>query len=522
MILINGVWEYDPCGALFTPENPATGEKLPRCYPISSLCTLTKMATHAAEAANEMNRCAPEQIAEFLDLHASNIDSRRKEIADTCHEETGLPVKPRLQEVEMDRTVDQLRQAATCVRDRAWCEARIDTRLDLRSVYEPLGGGVLVIGPNNFPLAYNGIAGGDFAAAIAARNPVIAKAHPLHPETTRLLAECAHDAAQHAGLPIGSVQMFYNCDPEDGLALIRMPEISAVGFTGSRPAGLSMKKAADETGTPIYLELSSVNPMFLLPGAIDERPELIAKQIAESMLAASGQQCTCPGLLFVKKSEVTERFVESLRSQLREAPPQTMLSTGSVKHLHGSVQSIEKLGADCLIGGRPIEGPSARYEHTLLRTDAVEFLSNDNGMQNEMFGVAALIVVCESDDQFTECARALEGNLTGTIHLASNGSDDTLARSVSTILRNRVGRLIHNAIPTGVSVNAATVHGGPFPATGHPGFTAVGMPAAIHRFAALRCYDRVRGAFLPPELQDTPPTPTMLRMIDGQWRTGSV
>lgn len=521
-ILINGAWVSDPSNTLFTPENPATGEKLTRSYPTSSSETLTRIATHASEAAQEMNRCAPEQIAEFLDSHAYNIDTRREEIARTCHEETGLPVKPRLQEVEMDRTIDQLRQAASCVRDRAWCEARIDTKLDLRSVYEPLGGGVLVIGPNNFPLAYNGIAGGDFAAAIAARNPVIAKAHPLHPGTTKLLAECAHEAARQAGLPAGSVQMFYNCEPEDGLSLIRMPEISAVGFTGSRPAGLSMKQAADETGTPIYLELSSVNPMFLLPGAIEERPEKIAQQIADSMLAASGQQCTCPGLLFVRRSDSADHVMSSLKSRLADADPQVMLSASGVEHLHDSVQAIMKVGAERLMGGNPIDGCSARYEHTLLRTEAENFLANDEDIQREMFGVAALIVVCDSDDQFSACARSLEGNLTGTIHLASDGSDDGLARSVSSVLRNRVGRLIHDAVPTGVSVNAATVHGGPFPATGHPGFTAVGMPTAIHRFAALRCYDRVRGEFLPPELQDTPPTPTMRRMIDGQWRTGPV
>ncbi|MCA9275341.1 MAG: aldehyde dehydrogenase family protein [Phycisphaerales bacterium] len=521
-ILINGAWETDPSEASFTPENPATGEELDRSYPVSSKATLARLASHAANAAKALNHCDPEQIAAFLDNHASNIDSRREEISSLCHRETGLPTKPRLQQVEMDRTVDQLRQAAACARDRSWCQPRIDTKLDLRSVYEPLGGGVLVIGPNNFPLAYNGIAGGDFAAAIAARNPVIAKAHPLHPGTTKMLAECAHDAAKQAGLPAGSVQMFYNCEPEDGLSLIRMPEISAVGFTGSRPAGLSMKQAADETGTPIYLELSSVNPMFLLPGAIEERGEDIADLIADSMLAASGQQCTCPGLLIVRDSHATDHLIGRLRSRLAGAPHQVMLSSGGVRHLHESVQAIEALGADRLIGGAPVEGNAARYEHTLLRTEADHFLANSDEMQNEMFGVAALIIVCDRDEQLIECARSLEGNLTGTLHLASDTRDDELARAVSAVLRNRVGRLIHDAVPTGVSVNAATVHGGPFPATGHPGFTAVGMPTTIHRFAALRCYDRVRGAFLPPELQDTPPTPSMRRMIDGVWRTGIV
>ena len=519
---MNGEWRNDPCTSTFTPENPTTGMKLDRVYPSSSMDTLRKMASHAAEAARTLNACPPEQIAAFLDAHADKIDQRREAIAKTAHEETGLPIKPRLQEVEMDRTVDQLRQAASCVRDRSWCTPRIDSNLNLRSVYEPLGGGVLVIGPNNFPLAYNGIAGGDFAAAIAARNPVIAKAHPLHPGTTQLLAQCAHDAAMTADLPDGSIQMFYNCEPDDGLELIRMPEISAVGFTGSRPAGLSMKQAADETGTPIYLELSSVNPMFLLSGALEQRSGQIAEQVARSMLAASGQQCTCPGILFVRRSDAANRFIEILRELLDREQPQVMLSSGGVKNLHESVQAIIEKGADLLIGGSPMDGEGARYAHTLLRTNAGTYLQNPKDMQDEMFGVAGLIIVCENDAQMLACAQTLEGNLTGSLHLADNESDDELARAITGVLRQRVGRLIHDGVPTGVSVNAATVHGGPFPATGHPGFTAVGMPTSIHRFAALRCYDRVRESHLPAELRNTPPTPTILRMIDGEWRTGDV
>lgn len=519
-ILLNTQWtpENNPANA-FHAVNPATGKEHPDRYPLSSLETLQAMAQNAATAARKLNRCPPEQIAHFLDQHADNISQRRQEIAQRAHEETGLPITPRLCQTEMDRTVDQLHQAADCVRSRAWMEARIDTDLNLRSSYEPLGAGVLTIGPNNFPLAYNGIAGGDFAAAIAARNPVVAKAHPLHPGTTELLTQCAHDAANAADLPAGSVQMFYHCEPEDGLALIRMPQISAVGFTGSRHAGLAMKQAADETGTPIYLELSSINPMFLLPEALSERANEIADMIADSMLAASGQQCTSPGVIVLPSNADAAHFIQRLSEKLSNAEPQVMLSADGVSGLHDSVKHLQSKGAEPLIGGHPIENAHAKYAHTLLKADADLFLKQSESMQREMFGVAALIVQCEHDHQMIGVAQSLEGNLTATIHRGAQDSDQQRTDELAQTLRLRVGRLIYNAVPTGVSVNAATVHGGPFPTTGHPGFTAVGLPTSIHRFAARRCYDRTPQDALPPELRDANPTGTMPRWINGRYTT---
>lgn len=518
-ILIAGAWADDPSDETFSAKNPASGETLEGSYPVSSRQTLERMARYAGEAASKLNTLDPQRVAAFLDSHAALIDERRDAIAEMAHRETGLEKSPRLLESEMDRTIDQLRQAAGCVRSGEWVTARIDTEKNLRSMYEPLGGGVLTIGPNNFPLAYNAIAGGDFAAAIAARNPVIAKGHPLHPGTTRLLAECAHEAAKSTGMPDGTVQMFYHCTPEDGLSLIRMPEVSAFGFTGSQKAGLAMKEAADETGTPAYLELSSINPIFLLPGAMVQRGDAIAESIADSMLAASGQQCTSPGLIVLRGSEASEAMIARLKQNLSEAEPQVMLSHDGVDSLHEAVQYNLEQGAERLIGANPMPGNAARYEHTLLRVSASRFLENHQELQTEMFGVAALVVVCSNDDQLVEVARKLEGNLTGTIHHDGSDQDRTLHDQLVRVLRLRVGRLIHNGVPTGVSVNAATVHGGPYPATGHPGFTAVGMPTAIHRFAALRCYDRVDEWALPPELRDKNPTGTMLRYVDREWTT---
>ncbi len=512
-ILIRNAWEPDPSTRSFTPTNPSTGDPIPGAYPISNRATLQQLAIAGAGAAESLNHTDPETIARFLETHAQLIDNRRDSIADMAHTETGLSRSPRLVEIEMDRTIDQIRQGASCVRDRSWVNARIDTHHNLRSMFEPLGGAVLTIGPNNFPLAYNAIAGGDFVAAIAARNPVIAKAHPLHPGTSRLLAQCAHDASIECGLPVGSIQMFYNCEPEDGLALIRMREISAVGFTGSRSAGLALKQAADETGTPIYLELSSINPMFLLPHAVQVHTKTIAGIIADSMLSASGQQCTCPGLIVLDDSNASDALIECVQDRLTNTQPQVMLSRAGVEHLHDSVSKIIDQGARVLIGAQPIDGSSARYAHTLLQANANAFLDRPDAFQSEMFGVAALIVRCTHPNQFTQIARVLEGNLTGTIH--AEPQDEPIRESLARVLRTRVGRLIHNGVPTGVHVNPATVHGGPFPSTGHPGFTAVGLPTSIHRFAALRCYDRVEQSHLPIELRDENPTRSMLRCING-------
>lgn len=518
-ILIDGAWETDPSTSTFTPLNPSTGEPLPDVYPISSPQTLARMAEAGSRAAQGLNHADPAQVAMFLETHARLIDQRRDAIADIAHQETGLPRSPRLVEVEMDRTIDQLRQAAACTQDRSWVSARIDTRAGLRSMYEPLGGAALVIGPNNFPLAYNGMAGGDFAAAIAARNPVIAKAHPLHPGTSRLLARCAQDAATEAALPAGSVQMFYGCAPADGLALIRMPEITGVGFTGSRPAGLTLKEAADETGTPIYLELSSINPVFVLPHAARARGEAIAGMLADSMMAACGQQCTCPGLIVLDTSPESNEIVDRMAAIFDEHEPGVMLSRSGVEHLHRSVRETIGHGAAVLVGAKPIEGAPSRYRHTLLGTDAATFLANARGLQTEMFGTAALVVRCDEPQQFHDIARSLEGNLTGTIH--HEPDDEPQRASLTRLLRPRVGRLISNGVPTGVRVSPATVHGGPFPATGHPGHTAVGMPTAIPRFAALRCYDHCDDAHLPVELADRNPTGSMMRQIDGVWTSSN-
>ena len=269
-VLIRGQWRAAHAAGSFRPENPSDGTVFPEEYPVSGWPDCDAALSAAAAAAGELAGAPRERVADFLLRFAGRLESCAAELVEAAHGETGLARAPRLAEVELPRTQRQLRQAAEAATDGSWALPAIDSRINLRSCLSAIGP-VLVIGPNNFPFAYSGAAGGDFAAAIAAGNPVIAKGHPLHPRTIRLLAREAHAAAADAGLPASTVQLLYHMEPESGLRMVADPRIGATAFTGSRAGGLKLKAAADAAGKPIYLELSSINPVVILPGAAAER-----------------------------------------------------------------------------------------------------------------------------------------------------------------------------------------------------------------------------------------------------------
>jgi NADP-dependent aldehyde dehydrogenase len=434
--------------------------------------------------------------------------------------ETALPVEPRLASGELPRTTGQLRQAAVAARTASWRQPTIDTEFNIRSCFGPLGP-VAVFGPNNFPLAFGSISGGDFAAAIAAGNPVIAKANSLHPATTRLLAEEANLAANDCGLPRASVQLIYRLNHDDGKRLARDPRLAAIGYTGSRAAGLKLKTEADSVGKPIYLELSSVNPVVILPGALQERADEIAGEFAGSCLMGTGQFCTNPGLIIVFRGEGTSDFIHRAIERFQAAPVGTLLSRNGQATLASALSTLIQAGAQVICGGREGGGAGFSHANTLLQVDGATFLQQPETMQTEAFGNASMLVVADDIRQVTEVVRSLEGNLTGSIYSHTDGQDDDLYDQIVPHLRQRVGRLLNDRMPTGVAVSPAMNHGGPFPATGHPGFTAVGIPAAIHRFAMLQCYDNVRPHRLPNILRDENPN-HIWRCIDGEWTQAAV
>ncbi|CAM3638660.1 aldehyde dehydrogenase family protein [Roseateles saccharophilus] len=515
-ILLAGRWQAGTPFGQFRAVNPANGEALAPAFPRSGAADIEQMVAAAAQAADALAATPPERIAAFLEAYADAIDAAKDALVAGAHEETALPVAPRLADVELPRTTGQLRQAAQAVRSHAWTHPVIDTRAGLRSHFAPLHKPVLVLGPNNFPLAFNAVAGSDFASAIAARNPVIAKAHPSHPATSRRLAELAHVAALASGLPAATVQMFYDVEPALGLRLAGDRRIGAIGFTGSRGAGLALKAAADASGIPIYAEMSSVNPVFLLPGALRERGAALAQDFFASCTLGSGQFCTNPGIVLVPTGADGDAFVAQAAQKFAAAAPMVLFSAGVQGHLANAVQALRGAGARVAGGAADTAGPGSRYAPTLLEVDAASFLARAGALQQEAFGPVSLLVRFSGTDEAVALARSFDGNLTGTLHAAADGSDDAAWAAVAAALRPRVGRLIADKWPTGVSVSAAQQHGGPYPSTSHAGFSAVGMPGAIRRFAQLQSYDNLRDDRLPIELRDANPAGVQ-RCVDGLW-----
>ena len=516
-ILVDGGWRPSQGLETFRALDPATGENIPEEYPVSPWAEVAEAVEAGKKAAMRMAGLGPEPPARFLEEFAVRIEGRKEALIAAAHAETALPAEPRLGSVELARTLDQLRKAAAACLDRTWKRATIDTKAGIRSAYGPLGGPVVVMGPNNFPFAYNAVGGGDFASALASGNPVIAKAHPGHPATTRILAEAAHEAIAPAGLPPAAVQLLYHFAPEDGLRLVAHRDVGATAFTGSRPSGLALKKAADEAGRPIYLEMSSANPVFVLPGALEERSERIAAELFQSCTLAAGQMCTKPGLVVVPGGPVGRAFVELVRGAFEGSEPMVLLGPKVLDGLREAEARLTAKGAERLAGGRPPSGPGFRFSPALFRIAGAAFLGDPASFQVESFGTLSVIVTADGPDEMRAIAAALDGHLTGAIYSHTGGRDDAEYDLLEPVLRTKVGRLLDDKMPTGVAVSPAMNHGGPFPATGHPGFTAVGFPAAIMRFAALKCYDHVRPDRLPPELRGPNPTGTMWRLIDGEW-----
>jgi alpha-ketoglutaric semialdehyde dehydrogenase len=515
-VLVAGTWRPAKAQSTFRAEDPAIGEMLEEEFPVSEWQDCDDALNAAAAVAKELRAVSADKLADFLELYAKKIEENATAIVSKAHSETGLAATPRLKDVELPRTTTQLRQGAAAAREGSWAQAVIDTKANIRSHYAPIGP-VAIFGPNNFPFAFNGIAGGDFTAAIATGNPVIAKANPLHPGTSKLLAECAVAALAETGLPPATIQMLYRTGKEDGLRLVSDPRLGAVSFTGSRVAGLRLKAAAEGAGVPIYLEMSSLNPVIMLPGALAERGEQLAAELADSCLAGSGQFCTSPNLILAIAGDDAERLAAALKQLLDTRPTAPLLSAGGLKGLDESVRALIDSGASVVTGAEPVGGCGCRYKNTLLRVSAAQFLADPEGLQIEAFGNATMLVTAENVAQLRQVIAALEGNLTGSIYSSTTGEDDAIYTELAGELRFKVGRLLNDKMPTGVALSPAMNHGGPYPATGHPGFTAVGIPASLLRFGALHCYDNVRPNRLPAVLQDKSPNPAMWRRIDGNW-----
>lgn len=506
-------------GATAQGLNPATGEKLTPVYYAASAAEVDEAATLADAAFALYRHTSGRQRARFLRQMAENIEALGEPLVTRATQETGLPAA-RIR-AETARTCHQLRLFADLVEDGTWVDARIDRaarnrqplpKPDVRSMHRPLGP-VVVFGASNFPLAFS-VAGGDTASALAAGNPVIVKAHHAHPGTGELVGLAIQSAVRTCDLPEGVFSLLYGAGRELGMALIKHPLIKAGGFTGSRTAGRALMEAAASRPLPIpfYAEMSSVNPVFILPGAMRERREQLASGLHASVTLGAGQFCTNPGLVLLSDNKDTAAFIKNLGEMMAHTSEFVMLTPQICESYHEEVASRVSHARVKTVAHAPLESASGACQAraALFQTDAHAYLDNPE-LGGEVFGPATLVVTYAEHEQLLEVARQLEGHLTATIH----GADEELPHyaDLISILETKVGRLVFNGFPTGVEVCHAMVHGGPYPSTSDGRSTSVGT-RAIYRFTRQVCFQDFPQTILPDELKDQNPL-GIWRLVDG-------
>ena len=506
-------------GATYRAANPALGTTLEPEFHEASAADVARAMDAAAAAFDAFRESSAQERAAFLERIAGLIEELGDALIERASAETALPVA-RLTG-ERARTCGQLRLFAQTLREGSWVDARIDTALpqrqplprpDIRRMLKGIGP-VVVFGSSNFPLAFS-TAGGDTASALAAGCPVVVKAHRAHPGTAELVGGAIARAAADCGLPAGVFSLIHGGGATIGMSLVRHPATAAVGFTGSRAAGRALFDAAAARERPIsvFAEMSSVNPVFLLPEAVESRAESIAQGLFASFTLGVGQFCTKPGLVFALRGAATDRVVSALTKLVEAAPAGTMLTAD----IHAAFEA-ERSHLMAVDGVRSIAqaapaGSSAKQAlPSIALTDARRFLVTPQ-LATEAFGPFALVILADHIDELVACAQALEGQLTATFHATEH--DLAQCAALLAAAERCAGRVVINGFPTGVEVSPAMNHGGPYPATTDVRHTSVGT-AAILRFARPHCYQGYPDALLPPALRNANPL-GIQRLVDGR------
>ncbi len=499
-------------GSTFRGVNPANGTELETVFHSASLEDVDRAAQLAAEALTEFRSLSGVARGALLRNIADRLTGLSAEIVERANLESGLPLA-RLNG-ELGRTAGQLRLFAELVEEGSWVDARIDeaqperkpaARPDLRSMLRPLGP-VAVFGASNFPLAFS-VAGGDTASALAAGCPVIVKAHPAHPGTSEIVGRVIQAAITECGLHPGVFSLLFDAGFEVGSVLVRHPAVKAVGFTGSEAGGVALMKlcAARPEPIPCYAEMGSGNPMFVLPGALRERGDALAKGLAGSFTLGSGQFCTKPGIVFVPDSG-GNAFEEGLR-EAAEGHFGMLTPSIAARYLQGVHNRAAQLGVpvpDAEVG-TAATGPATVFQVN------IEELTAKPELAQEIFGPTTLLVRYSAVEELIATAERLAGQLTATIQMGPG--DEEVARELAGVLETKVGRVLFNGFPTGVEVSPAMVHGGPFPAASDSRSTSVGT-RAILRFARAVCWQDCPDEMLPVELRRGNPI-GILRMVNG-------
>lgn len=503
----------------FKAREAATGEPVDPGFSIADEKDVVDACKAAAEAQLDFASLDRTKRAEFLRLIADKIDALGDTLTERAMLETGLP-EMRLNG-ERGRTVGQLRLFADEVEHGDWERLRIDhadpgrtpPKPDLRMRMIPLGP-VVVFGASNFPLAFS-VAGGDTASAFAAGCCVVVKGHPAHPGTSELVAGAIAEAVSEFGLPGGVFSLLNGTENSLGEALVKDSRIAAVGFTGSRAGGLALMKHAASRSVPIpvYAEMSSINPVVLLPHRLAEAPEELANAYVGSLTLGAGQFCTNPGIVLACKGEGLTRFLEAVAMALSEVDAQTMLTPEIHSAFTKGADTIAEVDDVAIVGrGKDASGPCG--EAVVLSTTGARFLS-EKRLTAEVFGPTSLVVRCRDVDEVAAILRSLEGQLTATLHM--DEADHPSAQLLIPIIEKLAGRIIANGWPTGVDVTHAMIHGGPFPATSDGRSTSVGT-LAIDRFLRPVCYQDFPEDLLDGSLREGSNVPT--RRVDGKVEAG--
>ncbi|MGJ9374130.1 aldehyde dehydrogenase (NADP(+)) [Nesterenkonia sp. CF4.4] len=491
--------------------NPATNEVLEPGYSLIDEAQLARATAAAAEAFDSFSQLDPETHARFLEKVAENIEAAAEPLTMRVMAETGLP-QARVQG-ERGRTVNQLRLFASVVRQGDFRGTRWDTadperkplpKPDVRQRMIPLGP-VAVFGASNFPLAFS-VAGGDTASALAAGCPVVFKAHNAHPGTSEIVGTAITAAVREIGLHPGVFSLIYGPGASIGQALASDPAIKAVGFTGSRGAGVSLMQAAAarEVPIPVYAEMSSINPVFFFERLLEDTVTAgedavagLAKAYLGSVTGSSGQLCTAPGLVFVPSGASGDAFLAAVGEAAKPAAGQTMLTKSIAASWNEGVQQLAAQSGVELVG-RGTDGESENAPAPVIYQAASAQFRDNPVLHEEIFGAASLVVRYDSPEDLISAAKKLEGQLTATLHLSE--ADHEQAAPLIPVLEGKVGRILANGWPTGVEVNHSMVHGGPFPATSDSRTTSVGT-RAIERFLRPVAYQNLPESLLPQPVQ---------------------
>jgi NADP-dependent aldehyde dehydrogenase len=517
-VSIIGQHRGETVGQSTFPINPATRSPIKPGYYWATAAEVDAAARLAADAFEIYGRWSPKQRAALLRRIADLFEANSAGIIERANLETALP-SVRLQG-ETARTCGQLRLFAALIEEGWWLNARIDhgnperkplPKPDVRSKLVPIGP-VAVFSSSNFPFAFS-VAGGDVASALAAGCPVIVKPHQGHLGTSEIVGLLVQQAARECEAPEGVFSLLYGAGRGVGLALVKHPLIKAVGFTGSRTGGRALMDAAASRPAPIpvYAEMGSINPVFMLPGALKTSGDALATGLHASVTLGVGQFCTNPGLVFLEAGAPATGLVQKLSKLMAETPPGAMLTQDICSEYDAGVGRFSKMSGVRLATppGKSAEIEGARP--ALFVTDAETFLKTP-ALMEEIFGPATLVVECGSIAAMLKAARALEGQLTATVH----GTPEELNanRELVAILQGKAGRVVCNGFPTGVEVCHAMIHGGPYPATADGRSTSVGTHA-IERFARPVCYQNLPDALLPDELKEANPL-NIWRVTDGK------